>query len=118
MHCKSGCCNDRIEYRIAEKCCRRKFCDFAREQAFCSINFVICVLIFRSCVLSFAFLNRGVIVTMSVSSGARFTAENCVRSYHLYKDIWDATVGEELECVRESDNPTNGPVARNSEMLR
>ena len=44
--------------------------------------------------------------------------KNCVRTYHLYKDIWDATVGEELECVRESDNPTNGPVARNSGMLQ
>ena len=79
---------------------------------------MICVLIFLSCVLIFAFLDRGVIVTMSVSSGARFMVKNCVRTYHLYKDIWDATVGEELECVRESDNPTNGPVARNSEMLR
>ena len=25
----------------------------------------------------------------------------------MYKNIWDATIGEELECARESDNPTD-----------
>ncbi len=28
----------------------------------------------------------------------------CVRGYHVYKDIWAAAIGEELECSRE---PTN-----------
>ena len=28
----------------------------------------------------------------------------CVRGYHVYKDIWAATIGEVLACSRE---PTN-----------
>ena len=36
-----------------------------------------------------------------------FTVESCVRHYHIYKDIQDTTVGEELECARESDNPVD-----------
>ena len=27
-----------------------------------------------------------------------------VRGYHIYKDIWEATLGENLECQRESGN--------------
>ena len=29
---------------------------------------------------------------------------NCVHGYHIYKDIWDAVIGEELRCEREPDN--------------
>ena len=29
----------------------------------------------------------------------------CVRGYHVYKNIWDASIGEELACQRE---PSNG----------
>ena len=50
-------------------------------------------------------MKRGVIFAMAASSGAAFTVVSCIRGYHVYKDIWDATVGEELECARESDNP-------------
>ena len=28
-----------------------------------------------------------------------------MRGYHVYKDIWRAAVGEELEYIRERDNP-------------
>ena len=28
----------------------------------------------------------------------------CIRGYHVYKDIWDAAVGEELLCEREPLN--------------
>ena len=31
--------------------------------------------------------------------------ESCVRGYHVYKDIWGAAVGEELDCTRERGNP-------------
>ena len=31
--------------------------------------------------------------------------ECCVRGYHVYKNIWDASIGEELSCQRE---PSNG----------
>ncbi len=27
-----------------------------------------------------------------------------IRGYHVYKDIWDAVVGEILDCKRERDN--------------
>ena len=30
--------------------------------------------------------------------------ETCVRGFHVYKVIWEATFGEELECGRERDN--------------
>ena len=30
--------------------------------------------------------------------------ESCVRGYHIYKDIWEASVGEELPCQHESGN--------------
>ena len=30
-----------------------------------------------------------------------------VRGYHIYKDIWEATLGENLECQRESGNIHN-----------
>ena len=30
--------------------------------------------------------------------------ESCVRGYHAYKDIWEASVGEELPCQREIGN--------------
>ena len=47
------------------------------------------------------------VFAMAASSGATITVESCVRSYHMYKDIWDATVGEELDCARESNNPAD-----------
>ena len=28
-----------------------------------------------------------------------------VRGYHVYKDVWDASVGEDLKCQRELSNP-------------
>ena len=30
--------------------------------------------------------------------------ECCVRGYHVYQRIWDATIGEVLDCDREPDN--------------
>ena len=30
--------------------------------------------------------------------------ESCVRRYHIYKDIREASVGEELPCQHESGN--------------
>ena len=31
-------------------------------------------------------------------------AASCIRGYHIYRDIWTAAIGEELDCVRESGN--------------
>ena len=30
--------------------------------------------------------------------------EMCISGFHVYKDVWDAVVGEELECERERRN--------------
>jgi len=36
-----------------------------------------------------------------------FQKESCVRGYHIYRELWDAVVGEELECQRERGNATD-----------
>ena len=33
-----------------------------------------------------------------------YIVELCVRGYHIYKDVWEAIVAEQLECVREPRN--------------
>ena len=33
--------------------------------------------------------------------------ECCIRGYHVYKHIWEAAIGEELDCRREPDNPND-----------
>ena len=33
-----------------------------------------------------------------------YSVESCVRGYHVYKDVWEASVGEDLSCQRESGN--------------
>ena len=30
-----------------------------------------------------------------------FSTDSCVRGYHVYNDIWEASVGEELSCQCE-----------------
>ena len=32
----------------------------------------------------------------------KFSIESCVRGYHIYSDIWEASVGEQLPCEREA----------------
>ena len=34
-----------------------------------------------------------------------FEVEAMVRGYHVYVEIWDASIGEELLCTRETTNP-------------
>ena len=31
----------------------------------------------------------------------------CVRGYHVYKEMWEAVIGEVLECHREPTNATD-----------
>ena len=33
-----------------------------------------------------------------------FILDSCVRGYHVYKDLWNATPGETLTCIREWGN--------------
>ena len=33
-----------------------------------------------------------------------FERDCCIRGYHVYKEIWQAAIGEELECDKEPDN--------------
>ena len=35
---------------------------------------------------------------------ARYYCNSVVRGYHIYKDVWDATRGEMLDCTRETGN--------------
>ena len=30
--------------------------------------------------------------------------EMCIRGFHVYKNVWDAVIGEELQCEREGQN--------------
>ena len=41
---------------------------------------------------------------IAISMAASFTVEAMVRGYHSYKDIWAASLGEELPCQREPSN--------------
>ena len=34
-----------------------------------------------------------------------FTFSSCVRGYHVYKDVWNPSVGETVNCEREGRNP-------------
>ena len=36
-----------------------------------------------------------------------FDIKSSVRGYHIYKDIWEASVGEELPCQRKNGNCAN-----------
>ena len=36
-----------------------------------------------------------------------FILDSCVRGYHVYKDLWNATPGETLTCIRERGNRNN-----------
>ena len=55
------------------------------------------------------FRGRGILnhtpCTRGVEMACYFKVEAIVRGYHQYKEIWDAHVGEELECQRENGNP-------------
>ena len=45
--------------------------------------------------------------TVALKNMETFQMESCVRGYHVYKDLWEAVVGERLECQRERDNPSD-----------
>ena len=42
---------------------------------------------------------------MSTNDFVSVVVEAIVRGYHVYKTIWDADIGEELHCQRETGNP-------------
>ena len=37
----------------------------------------------------------------------KFFKRNCIHGYHVYKEVWAATVGEALVCEREPQNASN-----------
>lgn len=39
-----------------------------------------------------------------MATAALFVVESMVRGYHVYQENWNATVGEELVCRRETGN--------------
>ena len=36
-----------------------------------------------------------------------FVITSCVRGYHIYKETWTPSIGEEFDCVREHDNTSD-----------
>ena len=36
-----------------------------------------------------------------------FSVPSMVRGYHIYKDLWDASIGEEMSCQRKAENYTD-----------
>ena len=38
---------------------------------------------------------------------AIFERKCCIRGYHLYKEVWEAAVGESLVCEREPENTSD-----------
>ena len=48
-----------------------------------------------------------------------FRMSNCVHGYHVYQRVWDAVVGENLECERETSNEKDryAVVAKKAELL-
>jgi len=41
-----------------------------------------------------------------------FRKESCVRGYHIYRELWEAAIGEDLACQRECGNVTDAYAAR------
>ena len=39
-----------------------------------------------------------------MESDVRCERNSCVRGYHIYMSIWDAVIGEELPCRRDTGN--------------
>ena len=37
-------------------------------------------------------------------SSYMYTVETVVRGYHMYKEVWDATIGQVLPCQKEHGN--------------
>ena len=35
---------------------------------------------------------------------AAYKMESCIRGYHVYKELWDALIGEDILCEREPFN--------------
>ena len=48
-----------------------------------------------------------VVMAVPHDRDALFTMESAIRGYHIYKDIWNSTVGEQLDHHREADNIYN-----------
>ena len=44
------------------------------------------------------------LVFNKIMAEEEYEVDSCVRGYHVYKSIWDATVGERLTCVRDPGN--------------
>jgi len=36
---------------------------------------------------------------------ATFTLVSCIRGCHVYKDVWDPSLGESIHCEHEDRNP-------------
>ena len=44
---------------------------------------------------------------MDRTTSMLFSVSSMVQGYHIYKDSWDPSIGEELPCQRKAENYTN-----------
>ena len=63
----------------------------------------LCAICFL-CSLTFNTRTHAQKIRVVSTSMETFERECCVRGYHVYKDTWEAVIGEEFECVREQSN--------------
>ena len=47
----------------------------------------------------------------SMAGTASATFPSCVRCYHIYKDAWNPTIGDELDCLRDCANVIGNAVS-------
>ena len=45
-----------------------------------------------------------VLIRSDKMSSYMYTVETVVRGYHMYKEVWDATIGQVLPCQKEHGN--------------
>ncbi len=42
-----------------------------------------------------------IIGTTCLENMDEYRRESCIRGYHKYKETWEASIGDELKCIRE-----------------
>ena len=62
--------------------------------------------------LSLSWLSMSAVQDLDRAGMETLQVESCVRGCRFYKRIWNPTVGEELNCMRETTNREDPYTAR------
>ena len=46
------------------------------------------------------------VLACAIMDEVTFILDSCIHGYHVYKDMWNATPGETLTCIKERGNRT------------